>query len=215
MSLSTPTTCASIGCATVASTTAELAPGYIVVTETCGGTMSGYCATGIAMKARAPAIVVITAITIASRGRSTKIADSMGSAPVDRLGNGACAHGHPCAQTLQPLNDYELAAGEALVDDNARPAFASRLHSPDDSLAVVGDEDIDAFLIRDQSRLRNHDLVFGFVALQSDAHKLAVGQPRFAIGKCRTHQHGVRCPIHADVYEIDRALIFVYGIIRE
>src|SRR3954454_5838831 len=176
MSLSTPTTCASIGCATVASTTAELAPGYIVVTETCGGTMSGYCATGIAMKASAPAIVVITAMTIASRGRSTKIADSMGSAPVDRLRDRAGAHGHPGAQTLQPLDDHELAAREALVDDDARPAFAARLHSPDDSLAVVRDEDIDALLIRDQSRLRNHHLVFGLVALKSDAHKLAVGQ---------------------------------------
>src|SRR5947209_11816335 len=96
-------TFASIGCATVASTTAEFAPGYMVVTDTCGGTMSGYFATCRAMKASAPAIVVITAITIASRGRSTKIADSMGSAPVDLLRDRAGAHGHPRAQALKSL----------------------------------------------------------------------------------------------------------------
>ena len=70
-------TCASIGWATVASTTAEFAPGYMVVTDTWGGTMSGYCATGIARNANAPAIVVTTAMTIARRGRSTKIADNI------------------------------------------------------------------------------------------------------------------------------------------
>lgn len=39
--------------------------------------MSGYCATGMATNEIAPAMVVTIAMTIASRGRSTKIADSM------------------------------------------------------------------------------------------------------------------------------------------
>src|SRR6476659_6056150 len=215
MSLSTPTTCASIGCATVASTTAEFAPGYMVVTDTCGGTISGYCATGIAMKASAPAIVVITAMTIASRGRSTKIADIMGSAPVDRLRDRACAHGHPRAQALKSLDDDELAAGETLVDDDARPTLARGRHAPDDSLAVVRDEHVHAFLIGDQSARRDDDLVLGLVAFQSDAYELTIDQPRLGIRKCRTYQHRVRCPIDADVDEIDRAPIFVYGIVAK
>src|SRR5271156_1344179 len=93
--LSTPTTCASIGWATVASTTAEFAPGYMVVTETCGGTISGYCATGIARKANAPAIVVTMAMTIARRGRSTKIADNMAQLLSGAGGSGVGRTGAP------------------------------------------------------------------------------------------------------------------------
>jgi hypothetical protein len=44
------------------------------VTETCGGTMSGYCASGIVQSVSMPAIVVTMAMTMASRGRSTKMA---------------------------------------------------------------------------------------------------------------------------------------------
>src|SRR5258707_7322088 len=75
--LSTPTTWASMGWATVAATTAPEAPGYTAVTDTCGGTISGYCAIGIDTSASAPAIVVTIAMTIASRGRSTKTDDNI------------------------------------------------------------------------------------------------------------------------------------------
>jgi hypothetical protein len=37
--------------------------------------MSGNCATGMRVSARAPAIVMTSAMTTASRGRSTKIAE--------------------------------------------------------------------------------------------------------------------------------------------
>src|SRR6202021_815097 len=78
---STPTTCASSGWATLASTTSAEAPGNTPVTVTCGGTMSGNCATGICKSASAPAMVMTNAITIASRGRSTKTAEIMGFCP--------------------------------------------------------------------------------------------------------------------------------------
>jgi hypothetical protein len=65
----------------VASTTAELAPGYIVVTDTCGGTMSGYWAIGMARRASRPAIVVTIAMTMERRGRSTKTEDNIGLVP--------------------------------------------------------------------------------------------------------------------------------------
>jgi hypothetical protein len=51
----TPLTCCSIGWATVCSTTSAFAPGYRAVTDTCGGTMSGNWATGMAVIAMAPA----------------------------------------------------------------------------------------------------------------------------------------------------------------
>jgi len=39
--------------------------------------MSGYCASGITNSDRRPAIVVTSAMTMASRGLSTKIADNI------------------------------------------------------------------------------------------------------------------------------------------
>src|SRR5690348_17219687 len=106
MALSTPTTWLSIGCATVASTTEAEAPGYVVVTETCGGTMSGYCAIGITKRERMPAIVVTIAMTAASRGRATKTLEIIGSAAGYRCRNWAGTHGRTRAQAFHPLHDY-------------------------------------------------------------------------------------------------------------
>lgn len=54
--------------------------------------MFGYCAIGMANSASAPAIVVTIAMTMARRGRSTKMADNMFQLPacpdldaIDRL----------------------------------------------------------------------------------------------------------------------------------
>ncbi len=43
------------------------------MTWTCGGTMSGYCASGIAKIAIRPASVITIEMTKASRGRSMKM----------------------------------------------------------------------------------------------------------------------------------------------
>src|SRR5690242_1520553 len=110
MALSTPTTWLSIGCATVVSTTAADAPGYVVVTETCGGTMSGYCATGITKIDNIPAIVVTIAMTAASRGRCTKMLESIGSAPGCRRRHRRRAYGRARAQAFHSLHDDLLAA---------------------------------------------------------------------------------------------------------
>src|ERR1700704_1492646 len=109
--LSTPTTWASIACATVASTTPELAPGYIVVTWTCGGTMSGYCASGITNSDTKPAIVVIRAMTIASRGRSTKMAENIDLAPGQGWRRWVGFHLHTRPDRLQTFDDDLFAAG--------------------------------------------------------------------------------------------------------
>src|SRR6516164_2702868 len=116
--LSTPTTWASIGCATVASTTPELAPGYVVVTWTWGGTISGYCASGMTNSDTSPAIVVIKAMTMANRGRSTKIADSIGSASVECGRNRRRPNRHSGSQRFEALNNDKLVARQALGDDD-------------------------------------------------------------------------------------------------
>src|ERR1700761_4255276 len=85
MALSTPTTAASSGWATVSSTTAADAPGKLAVTVTWGGTMSGNCDRGMRCNASKPASVISTARTMASLGRSTKTAEIIRSVPHGRL----------------------------------------------------------------------------------------------------------------------------------
>src|SRR6476619_6995007 len=65
-------TCCSIGAATVSATTFELAPGYVQLTCTVGGVISGYCATGTMKTAMLPASVMMTEITAAKIGRLMK-----------------------------------------------------------------------------------------------------------------------------------------------
>src|SRR6266853_3648644 len=74
---STPTTCCSIGAATVSATTWALAPGYLAVTWTVGGVISGYSATGRRAAAMAPSRMMTMEITQARTGRSMKKRASM------------------------------------------------------------------------------------------------------------------------------------------
>ena len=69
---STPLTCCSIGSATVSITARALAPGYRAVTETVGGTTSGYCDTGKANRDAMPITTISMAMTFARTGRSMK-----------------------------------------------------------------------------------------------------------------------------------------------
>src|SRR6516164_943592 len=134
--LSTPTTCASIGCATVASTTAEFAPGYVVVTCTWGGTISGYCASGITNSDTKPAIEITKAMTIANRGRSTKIADSIGLVSAEGGRDWRSPHRHPGSQRFETLDHHQLVARQALGDDYVYAVGAARLDSSDRHLPI-------------------------------------------------------------------------------
>src|SRR5260370_28530771 len=78
---STPTTCCSIGAATVSATTWALAPGYLAVTWTVGGVISGYSATGRRAAAMAPSRMMTMEITQARTGRSMKKRASMAVLP--------------------------------------------------------------------------------------------------------------------------------------
>src|SRR5689334_8396747 len=157
----------------VASTTAAEAPGKLVVTETWGGTISGYCAIGIEYSANAPAIVVTMAMTMASRGRSTKTEDSIELTSY-RLRHRACSHRHSGTDPLQAVHDDLLAAGQPSLNHDVRAVFGARLDALDDGLAILDDEHIDAALVGDERGLGDDDLLVGGAALEIDPHQLPV-----------------------------------------
>src|SRR5215471_12122667 len=121
-------------------------------------------------------MVVTMAMTIASLGRSTKIADSIGSAPSNRLRYRAGADRYAGAHVLQSFDDDELAAGQPFIDDDVRPALGARLDAPDDGLAVVDHKHIDAALIGDQRGLRDDHSFLRLAAFEIDAHQLPIDQ---------------------------------------
>ena len=85
----------------------------MVVTETWGGTISGYCAIGMEYSANAPAIVVTIAMTMARRGRSTKIDESMESTLLHALRQRTRLHRRAGTDPLQTLHDDRLTSGQA------------------------------------------------------------------------------------------------------
>src|SRR5256885_6119625 len=69
---STPFTSCSIGEATVSASTCGLAPGYLALTTTVGGTISGNCAIGSWKMASPPTMTMTIDRTAAKIGRSIK-----------------------------------------------------------------------------------------------------------------------------------------------
>src|SRR6516165_10241492 len=138
-------------------------------------------------------MVVTIAMTMASRGRSTKIAESIAlalSLP-HRLRHRACAHCRSWPYRLQPVHDHLIACRETRIDHDVCPAFAAGLHAPHSRLAVLNHEHIDAPLVGDQRSLRNDDLFIGLAALDIDLHQLAVDQVTVGIGYRGTDSHRV------------------------
>src|SRR6516225_9526828 len=115
-----------------------------------------------------PAIVMTRAMTIANRGRSTKIADSIGSATVE-CGSYRCrsdCYSRP--QRFEALDDDELVARQALRDDDIFAAGAAGLDTPDRHLPIFDDKHVNALLIGQQGSLRHHNLLLGLAGLESD-----------------------------------------------
>ena len=162
------------------------------MTETCGGTISGYCATGI------------TSSDSSAGDRRDDGDDDRQPRPVDedrgehRLSSGssgggaglACT-GMPGRSALQPLDDDLLAARQALVDDHVGPLSPPGL-PPHRGLAVLDDEDIDALLVGDQRRLRHHDLLLRLAGLEIDRAPAGRRSARpSGLGIRRADQHRV------------------------
>src|ERR1700722_1791078 len=115
-------------------------------------------------------------MTMARRGRSTKMAESTESAPRQSRLDRTSTHGGAGAHRLQPFDDHLLAAVEAGVDRDAGAGLAAGLDALDDRLAVLDHEHIDAFLVGDQRGLRDDDLLVGCSGLEIDLDELAVDQ---------------------------------------
>src|SRR5215472_434439 len=105
------------------------------------------------------------AITIASRGRSTKMSDSIALIPlVERWLQRGGAHRRTGVHSLEPLDDDVLAALESGSNDDASACFPCGLDPLYDSLAVLGHEDVDTLLVGDEGVLRHHDLLLNAAA---------------------------------------------------
>src|SRR3984893_185433 len=181
----------------------------MVVTETWGGTISGYCAIGIENSATAPAMVVTMAMTIASRGRSTNMAESIGLAPCQSCRQRVRPYRHAGPDALQSLHDDLLAPGEALIDDDAGPTFTARLDALDRGLSVLDRKNVDAALIGDQGRLGHHHFFFWCAAFKPDPHQLPVDQQSFRVRHRGAHQHRIGGAVDLHVDEVDFAQLVV------
>src|ERR1700750_3208043 len=82
---STPFTCCSIGRAIVSTTVCALAPGYLAVTDTVGGTTLGYCDTGRRNSDTAPINTRTIASTLARTGCLMKYFEIIAGCPTRRL----------------------------------------------------------------------------------------------------------------------------------
>src|SRR3954453_9500620 len=100
--------------------------------------MSGNCAIGIVSIDSSPAIAVTTAMTMARRGRSTKIAENM-RLSAQRLFDGHRFDRSTGAQALSAANHDQLAAGEALRNDNRRAYRLADLYTLDRRFIVLDD----------------------------------------------------------------------------
>src|SRR5215218_5548093 len=147
--LSTPTTLLSSSWPTVASTTSAEAPGKRAVTSTCGGTMSGNCATGICSSEIAPAITVTTAMTTARRGRSTKTLEIMALARLrgDGAGGGQVTsrrsrrHDGAGTRPLRALRDDQRSRFEPTVDHGLARRSAAEPDPPLLDLVALADHE--------------------------------------------------------------------------
>src|SRR3954468_19712142 len=175
--------------------------------------MSGYCAIGITSSDTSPAIVVISAMTTASRGRSTKMADNIELAPAQACRSRACCYRHSGPQRLNAVDNNLLAAGQTFGDNHSLTVCPARLDPADRDLAVLDDEDVDALLIGDQGGLRHHDLFLRGPGLEIHRHQLTVDQLRGRIGKNGPDLHRVHRLVYGDVDEVDLSCGLVTGAV--
>jgi hypothetical protein len=87
---------------------------------------------------------------MASRGRLTKMEESIVSAPIETGRHRTCLNRLPGTNALETLYNNLLAALQSLVDNDIRSVFAADLYSFHDGLAVLNNKHVDTFLIRDQ-----------------------------------------------------------------
>src|SRR5215218_749806 len=209
--LSTPTTLLSSSWPTVASTTSAEAPGKRAVTSTCGGTMSGNCATGICSSDIAPAITVTMAMTMARRGRSTKTFDIMASPRLrrDGAGGGQVArrprrHDGAGPRPLGAFRDDQRPGLQPALDHGLAGRPAAEPDPPLLDLVAFADHENEGPRLVDLHRgLRDHHGLLRLLAFHLDADELAVGEDAIGVCDLGLHQRGIRRPVGLHVDEVD------------
>src|SRR5271166_2921605 len=163
----------SSGWATVASSTSADAPGYIAVTSTWGGTISGSCATGIRVSAKRPPSAMTIAMTIARRGRSMKTDEIMASAPARDGGDGRGRHRRVRSRPLDSLYDDLLSLLQAV--DNAglfRSQFAEAHTALAGDILIIDHIHVAALLIGEDRGARHCDHLLRLDGFQQDRDEL-------------------------------------------
>src|SRR5262249_15624771 len=174
------------GCAPVDSSTSADAPGYLVVTSTWGGTMSGSCATGIRKSAKSPPSVMTIEMTIASRGRSMNTDEIMFSAPAGdgRRGRGRYRCVRPCP--LEALHDNLLSLLQAVGNAGRLRRQLAEAHAalPGD-VVIVHDVNVTAFLIGKDCGARDRDHLLCLDRFKENGDELVGDQLAKVDASCR------------------------------
>src|SRR5215475_15936556 len=170
--------------------------------------MSGSCAIGMERSETNPAIAVTSAMTTASRGRSTKIDENIASA-ADRPFSRYSHHNQPRPQTLHASLVDEFAPGKPFCNDDGGTQRLPYFDAPDRRFSILNNEHIDALLISDQRSLRYNDSFLRFIAFDADLNELPINQPSFRIWQRRTHCDGIGSLIDLHVHEIDLARVWI------
>src|SRR5262249_24917340 len=167
----------SSGWATVASSTSADAPGYIAVTWTWGGTISGSCATGIRVSAKRPPRAMTIAITIARRGRSMKTEETMFSAPAHDGRDGRRGHRRVGSRLLDPIHDDLLSFRQAVGNAGLfRSHFAEAHAALAGNILIIHHIHIAALLVGEDRGARHGDHLFRLDGLQEDRDELVCDQ---------------------------------------
>src|SRR4051794_16217307 len=138
-------------------------------------------------------------MTIASRGRSTKMAENIDLALIQVWRSRACLYRHTGPQRLDAFDNDLLAARQTFGDNHPLTVCPARLDPTDRDLAALDDKDVDALLIGNQSGLWHDDLFLRRPGLEIDRHQLTIDQLPRGIRENGSDLHRIRRLVHGDV----------------
>jgi len=181
--------------------------------------MSGNCATGSAVSAITPAMVITVETTKASRGRrmnSDEIVMVTASARAGAAGARVGVTVMPGRTRLLALDDDLLARLEPLGDGHHAVARHAGLHATLlGHVLVVHDIDVGAGLVDGDGGLWDGDHGRRLGVFENHPHGLAVGQRRIGIVEGGAHDLAVGLGIDRDVDEVELALVLIKGAVGQ
>jgi hypothetical protein len=109
----------------------------------------------------------------------------------------------------QTVHDDQLVARQASIDHHAGIGRATRLHPLDRGLATLDSKHVNAFLIGNQSGLRNHHFLFRLLAFDFDSNELSIDERAGRVRERGAHKYRVGVTIDLDIDEVDGAFLLV------